>query len=90
MGTTIPDGTNRKEASGNMMSDAVESAVGPSLVNAIIAKQRFTERGMTTEAGIFEQVIQRHRAELSQAGLDPDAIIIERARLLTEALQKKT
>jgi len=89
MGMSILGGTVRKELSGSVMPAAAELK-GNSLMNAIIAKQRFLEQGKTTEAGIFEQTIQKYRAEFFQAGLDPDAIIEEHVRLLTEALQKKT
>jgi ribosomal protein L11 methylase PrmA len=90
MGATIPGGTIRKEVGWPLPPALAEPTLGNNLMNTIIAKQLFVEKGMTIDAGIFEEKIQRLREELSQVGLDPDKIIKERVRLLTEALQKKT
>jgi hypothetical protein len=88
-GTIIYD-TNRKEASRSEIGAVSELTWGNGLMNAMVARQRFLEQGMTTEADMFGKTIQEYRTKFLQAGLDPDEIIKERARLLTEALQKKT
>lgn len=53
----------------------------------MITKARCEEQGMTVEAGIFEETIQRFRTELTDVGLDPDAVVKERIRLLKKSLQ---
>lgn len=90
MGLIPPFGTNRKEVGRSEMLDAAGSPLAVGLMNAMITAERFRELGKTTEAKIFEDIAQRYRADMIRTDLDPDAIITERARLLTEALQKKT
>ena len=90
MGATIPGGTSRRkeEGSSRLMQGVAEVTLGSGLLNAMITKQRCIEEGMEDEAKIFERSIQRFRAEISGAGLDPDEIIKERIRLLNNSLQK--
>ena len=89
MGATLPGGTNRKEGgSSSLMQGVAEVTLGSGLLNAMISKQRCVEDGMAFEASVFEDAIQRFRTELTGAGLNPDEVVSERIRLLTEAIQK--
>ncbi len=88
MGATLGGGGPRKEHSSNVMRLIAEATLGNGLIEAIIAKQRCIEWGMIMEAGVFENSIQRIRTEISTIGLNPDEVVEERIRLLTEAQNK--
>ncbi len=67
-----------------------KTALGPLLVDALIAEQRYIELGMPLEAGVFNVTVKEVRSQLSDAGLDPNEVIKEQLRLLNKALERSS
>lgn len=90
MGKRILSASRRKEEEGEdkWVSMAEGLVLGNDLVEAMIKRRIFTERGMKAQAKASDKVVRRTRKEIRAVGLDPNKLLAEGINRLEASLNK--